>query len=96
MKQAKTKTANALALRLYVAGNAPNSVRAVANVEAICRDHYQDARLEIFDLSAHAAQALADGIVVTPTLLKLFPKPACRIVGNLSETDQVLMALAAR
>jgi circadian clock protein KaiB len=82
-------------LRLYVSGNAPNSVRAIANAKSICASHF-DARchLEIIDLLAEPLRALADGIIVTPTLIRLFPLPVQRIVGNLSDTGQVLLALA--
>lgn len=86
-----------LRLRLYVAGNAPNSVRAVANARAICDEHFAEGHdLEIVDLVLHPARALADEIIVTPTLLKLSPLPAARLIGNLSDTQQVLVALAAK
>jgi circadian clock protein KaiB len=81
-------------LRLYVAGNSPNSVRAVANATAICAGH-PDARykLEIVDLLKFPKRALADGVIVTPTLVRLRPLPVQRIVGNLSDTAGVLLAL---
>ncbi len=82
-------------LRLYVSGNAPNSVRAVANVRAICAAYFE-ARcdLEVIDLLTQPLRALADGVIVTPTLIKILPLPVQRIVGNLSDTSQVLLALA--
>ena len=82
-------------LRLYVSGNAPNSARAIANAKTICIEHF-DTRcdLEIIDLLAQPLRALADGIVVTPTLVRLLPLPVQKIVGNLSDTSQVLLALA--
>jgi circadian clock protein KaiB len=82
-------------LRLYVSGNAPNSVRAIANAKTICAEHF-DARcdLEIVDLIAQPLRALADEVIVTPTLIKFLPLPVQRIVGNLSDTSQVLLALA--
>jgi circadian clock protein KaiB len=84
-----------LSLRLYVAGNAPNSLRAIANAKALLVAHF-DARheLEIVDLLKNPKRALADGIIVTPTLLKLSPLPVQRVIGNLSDTNQVLQALA--
>ncbi len=82
-----------LQLRLYVVGNAPNSVRAIANVRAICGVHFADRHdLEIVDLLASPRRALDDGIIVTPTLLKLC-KPPGRLIGDLSDTKQVLIAL---
>ena len=86
-----------LVLRLYVAGHAPNSLRAIANARAICNEHFAPGHeLEIVDLLEHPRRALADGIIVTPTLLKLSPLPAQRVIGNLSDTGQVLLALAAK
>jgi circadian clock protein KaiB len=83
-----------LQLRLYVAGHAPNSVRAIANAKAICDEHFASAHdLEIVDLLEHPGRGLADGIIVTPTLLKLLPLPVQRVIGNLSDRDQVLLAL---
>ena len=92
---AKDRTERAgLQLRLYVAGNAPNSLRAIANVKAICDEHFASAHeLEIVDLLEHPRRALADGIIVTPTLLKLLPLPPQRVIGTLSDTNQVLVAL---
>jgi circadian clock protein KaiB len=82
-------------LRLYVAGNAPNSVRAIANAKAICEDRLSSVHyaLEIVDVLKHPRRALADGVVVTPTLLRLLPLPVQRVVGDLSDTGQVLSTL---
>ena len=83
--------------RLYVAGRAPNSVRAVANVRAICDEHFASGHeLEIVDLLEHPKRALADGIIVTPTLLKLLPLPVQRVIGSLSDTNQLLLALSSK
>lgn len=83
-----------LRLRLYVAGNGPNSVLARANIAAICHREFPDAfELEIVDLLEFPLRALADGVVVTPTLLKLEPSPIQRIIGNLSDGPQVVLAL---
>jgi circadian clock protein KaiB len=87
----------ALRLRLYVAGNAPNSLRAIANARAICDAHFAARHeLEIIDLLEHPARALADGIVVTPTLLRLRPLPAQRVIGTLNDTAQLLLVLSSR
>lgn len=87
----------ALRLRLYVAGNAPNSLRAIDNLNAICKEHFLAAHeLEIVDLLMEPSRALADGIVVTPTLLKLSPLPVQRLVGNLGDADQLLLTLGNR
>ena len=80
--------------RLYVAGDALNSVQAVANLAALCRTHLPDRHeIEIVDVFREAKRALADGIFMTPTLVKLAPAPARKIVGTLSQTQTVLQAL---
>jgi len=81
-------------MRLYIANNAPNSVRAISNLEAICKEHLKDNfKLEIIDVLEYPLRALADGILVTPSLAKMSPSPASRIVGNLSDKRSVLHAL---
>ena len=83
-----------LKLRLYIAGDAPNSVAAVANLRAVCSQHFEARHeIEIVDLLDQPARALADGVIVTPTLLKLSPLPAQRLIGSLSDTKHVLIAL---
>jgi circadian clock protein KaiB len=79
---------------LYVADNAENSVRAASNLAAICRD-YLPGRHEItvVDVLKEPQRALANGIFMTPTLIRLWPGPAVRIVGTLSDTRTVLVAL---
>jgi circadian clock protein KaiB len=81
--------------RLYVAGDAQNSAQAVANLNALCRAHLPDrCDIEVVDVFREPKRALADGILMTPTLVKLAPSPAPkRIVGTLSQTQPVLQAL---
>ena len=86
--------AAAVVMVLYITDSGPNSVRAVANLEAICKEHLKDNfRLEIIDVLEYPLRALADGIVVTPSLAKLSPSPATTVVGNLSDKSGVLRAL---
>jgi circadian clock protein KaiB len=86
-----------LKMRLYVAGGAPNSVRAIANLAAICKEHLRFTfKLEIIDVLEFPLRALADGILVTPSLAKVSPAPAVKIVGNLSDRSNVLHALGIR
>jgi circadian clock protein KaiB len=97
MASIRPRKTTALQLRIYVAGNAPNSVRAVANARAICEEHFAAGHeIEIVDLLEEPKRALADGVIVTPTLLKLSPLPVRRVIGNLSDTRQVLLALASK
>lgn len=80
--------------RLYVAGDALNSVQAVANLAALCREYLPDRHeIEIVDVFLNPKRALEDGILMSPTLLKLAPLPARRIVGTLSQRQLVLPAL---
>jgi circadian clock protein KaiB len=99
-RKAARKTASpttVLTLRLYIANNAPNSVQAVANLEAICKQYLKDAfKLEIIDVLEYPQRALADGVIVTPSLSKIAPSPGTRVVGNLSDKRSVLRALGIR
>jgi circadian clock protein KaiB len=81
--------------RLYVAGDAQNSAQATANLTAFCRTYLQNRhQIEIVNVFKEPKRALADGILMTPTLVKLAPTPAPqRIVGTLSQTQPVLRAL---
>ncbi len=81
-------------LRLYVAGDAPNSLQAIANLEAICAEHLKGGhRLEVVDILEDPRRAMAEGVLVTPSLNKLLPLPATQVVGNLSDKKRVLLAL---
>jgi circadian clock protein KaiB len=80
--------------RLYVAGDALNSTQAIANLAALCKAHLADRyEVEMVDVFQEPKRALADGILMTPTLIKLGPLPIRRIVGTLSQTEPVLQAL---
>lgn len=81
--------------RLYIAGDAQNATQAVANLSALCREYLPGRHeIEIVDVFRQPERALADGIFMTPTLVKLAPSPAPRrIVGTLSQTQPVLQAL---
>jgi circadian clock protein KaiB len=80
--------------RLYVAGDAQNSAQAIANLTALCRTHLPDRHeIEIVNVFREPKRALADGVLMTPTLIRLAPAPVLRIVGTLSQTQPVLQAL---
>ena len=84
----------AYVFRLYLAGGAPNSVRAFANLYAICQKHFPGShRIEVIDVLKEPIRALAEAILVTPTVVKLSPLPEQQIIGDLSEEEEVLRAL---
>lgn len=81
-------------LRLYVAGDTQNSAQARANLEAICREYLPDRHhIEVVDVILQPKRALADGVLMTPMLVKLAPPPVQRIVGTLSQAGTVVQVL---
>jgi circadian clock protein KaiB len=86
-------TADVFKFRLYIAGDAQNSVQAVANLGAFCRTHLPNRHeIEVVNVFQSPERALADGIFMTPALIKLAPPPIRRIVGTLSQTQPLLHA----
>jgi circadian clock protein KaiB len=83
-----------LELRLYTVGKSPNSVRARANLEAICRKHLADGcyNLEIVDVLQDPARAVHDKILVTPTLVRVAIPPVT-LIGDLKDEETVLYFL---
>ena len=80
--------------RLYTAGATQNSTQARRNLSAICRDHLPGQHeIEIVDVLKEPKRALADGVYMTPTLVKLAPLPRQKLFGSLSQTETVLLAL---
>jgi len=84
----------AYVFRLYLAGGAPNSVRALANLYAICHKHFPGShRNEVIHILKEPRRALAEATFATPTVIKVSPAPELRIAGDLSEEAKVLAAL---
>lgn len=80
--------------RLYVAGSAPNSAQAMVNLRALCRTYLPGRHeIEIIDVLRSPKLALAHGIYMTPTLVRISPGPALQIVGTLSHPEPILNAL---
>jgi len=76
---------------LYVAGEAPNSLAAIANLKAICDCHLPGRhRIEVIDLVREPRRGIEDGILLTPMLVKLAPGSVRKVVGSLSDTEAVL------
>jgi circadian clock protein KaiB len=81
-------------LRLYVAGQTPKSIVALANLKRICDEHMNGQyKIEIIDLMENPQLAQRDQIVAIPTLVRELPSPLKRIIGDLSNTDRVLVGL---
>jgi circadian clock protein KaiB len=80
--------------RLYVAGDAPNSLQAIDNLQQLCETHLPGQHeIEIVDISIDPARALEEAIYLTPTLVSVSPYPGHRIVGTLSNTEPILQIL---
>lgn len=83
-----------LSLRLYVAGDSPDSVLAIANLETLFpKGKRGPVHIEVVDVEREPARAARDGIMVTPTLVKLSPPPPCRVLGNLTNGRALLQLL---
>ncbi len=81
-------------LRLYVTDATPKSARAIVNARRILEEHLQGQySLEILNIAEHVAQATQDQIICAPTLLRLAPPPARRIIGDMSDVARVLKGL---
>jgi circadian clock protein KaiB len=77
--------------RLYVAGEAPNSMLALRNLKAICRDCYgEDYRIDVVDVLLSPDRAWKEGVIVTPMVVRVSPLPELQIIGNLSDTKLML------
>ena len=81
-------------LRLYVTDATPKSARAIVNARRILEEHLAGSySLEILNIAEHVAQAAEDQIICVPTLLRLAPPPARRIIGDMSDVARVLKGL---
>lgn len=84
-------------LRLYVAGQTAKSVAAFANLKKICEEHLAGKyRIEVVDLLVNPQLAAGDQIVAIPTLVRTLPEPIRKIIGDLSDTERVLVGLQLR
>ena len=87
-------SADIFSFRLYIAGDAPNSLQAVANLALLCETHLPDRhQIEIVDVLLDPKRALTESIFMTPTLVTDSPYPGHRIVGTLSNTEPILQIL---
>jgi circadian clock protein KaiB len=81
-------------LRLYVAGQSPKSLRALANLKRLCEEHLDsDYEIEVVDLLEQPRLAAGDEIVAIPTLVRRLPTPMRKIIGDLSDPERVIVGL---
>ena len=84
-------------LRLYITGQTPRSVDAITNLQRIVENELHDEyELEIIDVLENPGLAEHEKIIATPTLIKELPPPLRRIIGDLSDTDSVVLGLDLR
>jgi circadian clock protein KaiB len=96
-KRIKAKARELWKLRLYIAGATPKSVDALRNLKHICATHLADQyQVEVIDLLKNPQLAAGDQILAIPTLVRKLPPPLKRIVGDLSNTERVLIGLDLR
>lgn len=96
-KAARRSPTERYLLRLYVTGMTPRSTRAVANVRRICEEHLHGRYdLEVIDIYQQPTLAKGEQIIAAPTLIKKLPLPLRRVIGDMSNTDRVLLGLDLR
>ena len=93
-KKAKDAEGERYILQLFVAGILPNSTRAIINIKTICEKHLKGRyELEVIDIYQQPALAIKEDILAIPLLIKKFPLPEERFIGDLSDTEKVLEGL---
>jgi circadian clock protein KaiB len=94
---AKGRSTKTWQLRLYVAGQTPKSLTAFGNLKKICENHLKDRyRIEVIDLLEQPHLSKGDQILAIPTLVRKLPPPVRKIIGDLSDTERVLVGLDLR
>lgn len=93
-KAAQEKGKEKYVLRLFISGMTPRSLQAIDNLKSICDEQLKGCySLEIVDISQQPESVRNEDIIATPTLIKELPKPIRRIIGDLSNTERILVAL---
>jgi circadian clock protein KaiB len=84
-------------LRLYITGSTPRSARAISNIRKICEEHLEGRYdLEVVDISHQPTLAEGEQIIAAPTLIKKLPLPLRRFIGDMSQTERILVGLDLR
>ncbi len=96
-KAAAEQQAQRYVLRLYVAGLTPRSTQAIENIRKICEEHLSGRYdLEVVDIYQHPMLAEGEQIIAAPTLIKQLPLPLRRFIGNMSDTERILVGMDLR
>jgi len=94
---AAARAAEHYVLRLYVNGTSPLSSRAIVNIRKVCEEHLEGRyELEVIDILRHPELAVGEQIFAAPTLIKKLPKPLRRFIGDMSQTERLLLGLELR
>ena len=95
--EVRSENAEVVELRLYVAGQTPKSVTALGNLKKLCEEHLAGKyTIEVIDLLKQPQLARGDQILAIPTLVRRLPSPVRKIIGDLSNTERVLVGLHLR
>ena len=90
----KSSTKNTWTLRLYIAGMTPKALAALSNLKTLCEEHLKGRyTIEVIDLLRNPKLGEGDQILATPTLVRALPPPMKKIIGNLSNSERVLVGL---
>ena len=96
-QEAKKRLTQKYILHLYVTGATPKSKRAIENIRRLCEEHLQGrCELEIIDIYRHPEKAREEQIIAAPTLIKKLPLPLRRYIGDLSNSDKILIGLEVK
>src|ERR1700746_301115 len=97
MKRKTPRSKNVVELRLYIAGQTPKSLAAISNLKQICSgDFEEEYNIQVIDLLKNPALARDHQILAIPTLVRSLPIPICKIIGDLSDTERVVVGLDIR
>ncbi len=84
-------------LKLYITGTTPSSTKALVNIRKICEEHLHGRyNLEVIDITQHPTLAEGEQIIAAPTLIKKLPLPLRRFIGDMSQTERILLGLDLR
>ena len=96
-KAARSEDRSKYVMKLYITGATPRSTKAIMNIRQICEEHLKGRyELEIIDIFQQPVLAKGEQIIAAPTLIKKLPLPLRRFIGDMSDTDKILIGLDLR